>query len=230
MRPNPDALSEPADLDQGVASQSVTSVTQTLDKLPDKFLGVNQSEALAPAPQKDDKTVGTTQSTSSEAHKSSGLPQLDMQHWGGQIIWLLLIFLVFYLLMARVFVPRLRGVIALRGSTIAEDLANARAIRDEAEAQAKLAAKDIAEAHAAARKLAANAKIRIEADFNADVAAEDAKLQSVLNQADRRIKASRDEGLMHVQAIAQETASAIMEKLTGKIVAKTGLNTTLDKA
>jgi hypothetical protein len=35
-----------------------------------------------------------------------GLPQFDFQYWGGQIVWLLLIFSVLYFLMARVFIPR----------------------------------------------------------------------------------------------------------------------------
>src|SRR5690606_7182054 len=54
-------------------------------------------------------------------HADAGLPQLDMDHWPGQILWLVIIFGVFYLLMATVFTPRLRKVISARGSTIAEN-------------------------------------------------------------------------------------------------------------
>ena len=111
--------------------------------------------------------AGETTATTEPAKGEQGLPQLNTAHWPGQIVWLVIVFAVFYALIAGVFAPRLRKVIDKRGSTIAEDLANARAIRDEAEAQAREAEAETAAAHAAAKKLAQDAIAR----SNAEIAA-----------------------------------------------------------
>ncbi|ESQ83363.1 hypothetical protein AEAC466_14030 [Asticcacaulis sp. AC466] len=166
-----------------------------------------------------------------EHHEASegGLPQLNTDHWAGQIVWLVFIFAVFLLLMSKVFVPRIRKVIDTRGATIAEDLANARANRDEAEAQAKQAAAETAEAHAAARKLAAEAVARSNAEVAAATAAEDEKLGKRLAEAEARIRSARDEAMGHVADIASETASLLVEKLTGKAATAAALKSALGK-
>lgn len=172
----------------------------------------------------------TTSTGHGEDHASGGLPQFQTEHWAGQMVWLVVIFTVLFILIARVFAPRLRNVIDTRGATIAEDLANARAIRDEAEAQAKDAAAETAAAHAAARKLAADAKAKATAEMAAAQAKEDARLNGILAEAEASIRAKRDEALAHVTEIATDTASALVEKLTGKAPTKTALTAALKKS
>lgn len=158
-----------------------------------------------------------------------GMPQLRTQDWPGQILWLLIIFAVFFVLMSRVFAPRLRKVIDRRGETIAEELANARANRDEAEAQAKQAAADTAAAHAAAKKLASEAVARSNAEIAALSAKEDVKLNDRLAGAEQRIRAARDEAMSHVRDIASETAQALVEKLTGKSATAAAIRSAFEK-
>ena len=169
--------------------------------------------------------TGTTEKPADEG----GMPQLKTEYWPGQIVWMLVIFAVFFVVIAKVFAPRLRKVIDRRGETIAEDLANARANRDEAEAQAKHAAAETAAAHAAAKKLAAEAVARSNAETAAAQADEDTKLNARLGEADARIRAARDEAMSHVRDIATDTAQALVEKLTGKAVTAAALKSALGK-
>ena len=181
--------------------------------------------AQAPASIQAEETTATTEHAADEG----GLPQLRTEHWAGQMVWLVIIFAVFYLLISRVFAPRLRKVIDTRGATIAEDLANARANRDEAEAQAREAAAETAAAHAAAKKLGAEAIARSNAEIAAAQAAEDVKLNARLAEAEGRIKIARDEAMSHVRDIASETASALIAKLTGKASTQTALKSAFSK-
>lgn len=172
----------------------------------------------------------TTSTGHGEDHASGGLPQFQTEHWAGQMVWLVVIFTVLFILIAKVFAPRLRNVIDKRGATIAEDLASARAIRDEAEAQAKDAAAETAAAHVAARKLAAEAKAKATAEMAAAQAKEDARLNGILAEAEASIRAKRDEALAHVTEIATDTASTLVEKLTGKAPTKAALTAALKKS
>jgi F-type H+-transporting ATPase subunit b len=213
-----------ADTSATSSSASITpSVTTVASLVP-----LSNTKALAQAVPAG-ASASTLASTAQPAADEGGLPQLKTEHWAGQMIWLVAIFLVFYLLLAKVFVPRLRKVIDVRGSTIAEDLANARANRDEAEAQAKLAAAETAAAHAAAKKLASDQVARVNADIAAQQAIEDEKLNKRLAIADARIRAARDAAMSHVREIASETAQALVEKLTSKRATAAALQSAFDK-
>ena len=74
------------------------------------------------------------------------MPQLDFATWPGQIFWALVIFAILYGVMHRVFLPRLRGNLETRSGRIEGALAEARRLRDEAEAQAEVARAETAEA------------------------------------------------------------------------------------
>lgn len=159
--------------------------------------------------------AGETHATTEAEHGGGGLPQFQFQHWAGQIGYLLILFVVLYLLMSRVFTPRLRKVIDERADTIAGALEQARKVQEEANAQAAKAQADLADARAKAHKLASDARAKAAAEAQARQAAEDAKLADKMAEAETRIRASRDAAMGHVATIASDTASAIVEKLTG---------------
>ena len=147
-----------------------------------------------------------------------GLPQFEFEHWGGQIVWLFLIFAVLYILLAKVFIPRLRKIQDTRAATIADAVTQARSVQAEAEAQAKAAQAEIDEARARARGLAVEAKAKAAAELAASQKAEDARLQAQMDEAEARIRGLRDQAMSNVRGIAGETAQAMVEKLTGQKV------------
>lgn len=159
-----------------------------------------------------------------------GLPQFEFEHWGGQIVWLLVLFVILYLLFWRVFAPRLRRVIDERAATIAAAVEQARKVQTEAEGQAAAAQAELAEARGKAQRLAADARAKAAGEAAERQAAEDAKLAEKLGEAEARIRATRDAAMAHVGQIASETAGAIIEKLTGKAPAKGEIDTALKGA
>jgi len=148
-------------------------------------------------------------------HGTSGLPQFDIGQWPGQMVWMLIIFGILLLLFTFVFTPRVGGTIAEREDKIGGDIGQARRLRDEAEAQSKAAADELAEARARAQRLAADAKSAVANEAARRQAEEEARLGQVMAEAEARIAAARTEAMTHVRGIASETAQAIVEKLTG---------------
>jgi F-type H+-transporting ATPase subunit b len=171
-----------------------------------------------------------TETTGAEAHGSGGLPQLQFEHWAGQIVWLLLIFAVLFVVLSKILLPKVGGTIKGRADKIAGDIADARRLKDEAEAQAAAAQGELAQARANAQKTAAEAKAKAQAEADARQAKEDAVLAEKLGEADARIKASRDAAMSNVRAVASETAQAITEKLTGKAATAAEIDAALVKA
>lgn len=147
---------------------------------------------------------------------TSGLPQFDLGQWPGEMLWMAIIFAILLVLFARVFAPRVGGTIADREDKIGGDIGEARRLRDEAEAQSRAAAQELAEARARAQKLAADAKAAASGEAARRAAEEEDRLGQVMAEAEARIAAARNAAMGQVRGIAAETAEAIVERLTGQ--------------
>jgi len=142
------------------------------------------------------------------------MPQFEFAFWPGQIIWLLITFAVLYGLLSRVFLPRVRSTLDDREDRISGDIAEARRLRDLADADAKAAEAELNEARARAARVAGEAKTKASAEAAVRQGKLEAELQAKLAKAEARIREARDEAMSHVQGIAEETASAMVDKLT----------------
>jgi|SRR6185312_6769457 len=156
-----------------------------------------------------------THATTAPPESAGGLPQFDLAQWPGQMIWILAIFVVMFALLSRVFLPRVADTIAAREDRIAGDIGDARRLKEQADAEARAAQEETAQARARAQRLGLDAKTRAQAEAAAEDAKEQAKLAETLSRADLRIQGARDDALSHVREIALQAASDMVIKLTG---------------
>ncbi|MEH6664686.1 MAG: hypothetical protein V7678_07525 [Brevundimonas sp.] len=147
--------------------------------------------------------------------QGGGLPQFETEHWVGQAGYLLFLFLILYLLIARVFAPRMRRVFDERTETVATAIATARSVQDEAAAQAEAAKADLAQARASARATAAAAKARVAEEAQARQAAEEARVHARIAEAEATIALSRNAAMANVSDVAADAVQAMVERLTG---------------
>jgi len=149
------------------------------------------------------------------AEHSAGLPQFQFQHWGGQIAYLLILFVALYVLMAKVFAPRMRRVLDERAATIENAITSARAVQAEADSQAAAAKRGLAEARAAAQRTAIEAGAKAAAETAARKAELETALAARQAEAEGRIRTARDAAMQQLAVVATDTAEAMLEKLTG---------------
>jgi F-type H+-transporting ATPase subunit b len=180
------------------------------------------SDATAPVAVED--THATTEAAHGAEHGSGGLPQFEFQHWFGQIVYLVVLFVILYALIAKVFAPRMRRVFDERATTISNAVDTARQVQTEAAEQAAAAKAEVDAARASSRATAAAAKARVTESANARAAAEEAIVSARIAEAETAIAKTRDAAMTNVGSIAADTAAAIVERLTGK--APTGAEAT----
>lgn len=146
----------------------------------------------------------------------SGFPPFQTENFPSQLVWLTLSFVLLYVLMAKVALPRIGSIIAERSKRIADDIAAAQRLKERSDA-----------AHAAYEKALADARARAQGIANATreqqaAAAEEtnkrleAELHERLAAAEKSITATRAAAMGNVGAIAADAASAIVERLIGK--------------
>lgn len=179
----------------------------------------DQNEATASAPAhgaEASHAADTTHTTTEAEHGQGGLPQFQFQHWGGQIAYLLVLFVILYVLISRVFTPRMRKVIDERASAISGALETAKTVQAEAAEQAKAAAAEVADARAQSQRLALEARGKATAEAAERTAAADADVAAKVTEAEAKIAATRERAMANVGAIAEGVSKSIVEKLTGK--------------
>ena len=143
----------------------------------------------------------------------AGLPQLDISTWPSQLFWLVVLFTVGYILMAKFVTPRISSVLEERRAKLDEDLGKARSASEDAarirtEYEANL---DAARATAAetARQAAAEATKQAEAS-DAKIAK---KLAEKVAKAEAKFDTARSEAMANLNNVAAEAAMAAVAQL-----------------
>jgi F-type H+-transporting ATPase subunit b len=151
------------------------------------------------------------------AARAEGMPQLDFANplTTSQVVWGAIIFVVLYLLLSRLALPRVAEVIEERAQHIAADLETARASK----ASADSAANEVAEATARARaeaQAAINAALdAAKGEASARIATLNERLEKQLQDAEAQISAARAAAMRALREVATETAGTVIARLTG---------------
>lgn len=145
-----------------------------------------------------------------------GMPQLKPEVFSPQLVWLAITFVVLYLLMAKVLVPKIGGAIETRRNRVASDLDHAEALKAETERAAQAYEASLAEARSKAHAIAAETHAAVSAQAAAERARVDGEMSAKIAEAERRIAATKDQALAEVGRVATDVASEIVATLTGR--------------
>lgn len=175
-----------------------------------------------------------TNQAGTEAHGGAqadvGFPPFATETFPGQLLWLTITFVVLYTLLSKLVLPRLTGIIENRRAMIAKDLDEAAMMRTRAEEAGVAYEKALAEAKGRAQALAQEMRAKLTAESDTKRKALEADLNKRLAEAEATITAKKTEAMSHVRGIARETATAIVERLTGKAPAPQAVEAALDQS
>jgi len=144
-----------------------------------------------------------------------GMPQLDISTFAPQLFWLAIWFVILYLLMAKLALPRVSRVMETRRQRREGDLARAAQLKAEAEAASAGYQRALAEARAQAQATIKETSDRLAADATERQRALAAALAEQIAEAERRIAGTKEQALAEVRGIALDVGRSVVEKLTG---------------
>lgn len=148
-------------------------------------------------------------------HEKGPFPPFNSSDFPSQLVWLTLSFVVLYVLLAKVALPRVASILEARKQRIEDDLADAaqaKAASDEAIATYE---KSLADARASAQALAAKTHQELAAQSEAHRKDLEAGLAGKLADAEKQIATTKAAAMKNVSSIASEAAGSIVERLTG---------------
>lgn len=142
-------------------------------------------------------------------------PPLDSSTFASQLVWLAVTFGFLYFVLSKYLLPRIGEVIEERGERIKRDLAEAERLNDQTKSALADYEKALGDARATSTALAKETQARLAGEADKERAAADLQNSRLLADAERRIAETKSRALANVSAIAGDTASAIVTKLTG---------------
>jgi F-type H+-transporting ATPase subunit b len=143
------------------------------------------------------------------------MPQLDYHTFVPQLVWLAISFVVLYILMSWLGLPKVRAAIEGRRRHLDGDLGRAAALKEEAEAALAAYQKTLADARAAAQDTLRQMGEKLAAEGAARQQQLAATLAEQITAAEARIAAGKEQALADIRGIAADVGSAVVAKLTG---------------
>ena len=148
------------------------------------------------------------------------MPQLDFATFPTQIFWLCITFLVLYLVMWKVVIPRISGVLEERQSRVENDLERAEQLQLEATSVLAAYEESISNGKLEAQKIIQEATLQI-AESRAHREAEALeRISAMTAEAEGKINAARNDAIAEIRSVAAELVQITVLKLSGSEVSK----------
>ena len=143
------------------------------------------------------------------------MPQLNFADFAPQLFWLAVTFILLYLAMARLALPRVARVLDERERRLEDDLARAEKLKAEADETLAAYNKALADARGQAQGELQRAAEAIAAENAKREAALSAALSERTRTAEQGIAAAKQAALADIRTVASDSAAAMVTKLIG---------------
>lgn len=163
--------------------------------------------------------MATETATDVAAHGADtpGMPQLNFDHWGNQIFWLIVALVAIYFILSRVALPRVAAVLSDRAGAITNDIAAAEELKQKAIDAEAAYEKALADARSEANRIVGEARAEIQADLDAAIAKADAEIAARTAESEKAIAEIRANAAQSAEEVAKDTAAAVVAAMGFKV-------------
>jgi F-type H+-transporting ATPase subunit b len=145
----------------------------------------------------------------------AGMPQLDPTYWASQAFWLILVFSVLYISIAKFYLPKIKNNLDARENKIKNDLESANKCKDLSELKFKEYEKILANSKKEVIKIHLETKSKLDKDIQAKKDIMEKEIEVEITKAQKEIAELKKNSISDIQIISKELVSNIIEKLSG---------------
>ena len=144
-----------------------------------------------------------------------GMPQLNPEFWASQIFWLILIFSGLYIVIWKIFLPKITDSIENRKSRIINDLNETQKLKENAEKKLREYNKIIEDTKKEAKKIIEDNKKKLENDIKSKKQKFNEEIEKELMSVEKEIKSLKKSSISSINKIAVEVSSEVMRQIVG---------------
>jgi len=158
----------------------------------------------------------------------SGMPQLNTEFWSAQIFWLILIFSILYLIIWKIFLPKITYSIENRKSRIVNDLDEAQKLKERAERKLKEYDKIIENSKLEAKKIIEDERKKLDQDIEIKKRNFNNQIEKEIASVEKEIKDLKKNSLSSISTIASETSAELIKNIINTEVNKSNVSAVIN--
>ena len=145
----------------------------------------------------------------------AGMPQLDPKYWASQAFWLILVFSILYISIAKFYLPKIKKSLDDRESKIKEDLDEANKLKNLSEKKIKEYEIILENSKKEVTKILLESKNILNKDIKNKKDSMEKEIENEISKAQKEILEMKKNSISSISNISQEIASNIIEKMSG---------------
>jgi len=158
----------------------------------------------------------------------SGMPQLNPEFWISQIFWLILTFSILYLVIWKIFLPKITYSVENRKSRIVNDLDETQKLKENAEKKLKEYNKIIENSKQEAKKIIEDERKKLDKDIENKKKDFSNQIEKEIVAVEKEIKDLKKNSLSNISKIASETSAELMKTIINAEVNKSNVSAVVD--
>ena len=153
-----------------------------------------------------------------------GMPQLNPEFWISQIFWLILSFSLLYIVIWKIFLPKITYSLENRKSKIVNDLHDAQKLKESAEKKLKEYNKIIEDSNKQAKKIIEDSVKKLDNEIENKKQKFNEEIEKELVDVEKEIRNLKISSITNINKIAIEISSDLIKKLIGTEVNKSNVS------
>ena len=145
----------------------------------------------------------------------AGMPQLDPKYWASQAFWLILVFTVLYISIAKFYLPKIKNNLDNRENRIKDDLEDANKFKELSEIKLKEYEKILENAKKEVIKIQIESKNKLDKDIKTKKETAEKEIEKEIIKAQKEISDLKKNSISDIQKISENIASNIIELISG---------------
>ena len=145
----------------------------------------------------------------------AGMPQLDPTYWASQAFWLILVFTILYISIAKFYLPKIKSNLDNRENKIKEDLDYANKFKDQSELKFKEYEKILENTKKEVIKIHLDSKKKLDKDMQAKKGIIEKEIENELTRTQKEIAELKKNSISDIQNISRDLTSNIIENISG---------------
>ena len=158
----------------------------------------------------------------------AGMPQLDPTYWASQGFWLILIFTILYISIAKFYLPKIKNNLDNRENRIKNDLDDANKFKELIELKSKEYEKILEDAKKEVIKIHIESKNSLDKDIQYKKEIIEKEIEKEIEKAQKEISDLKKNSISDIQKISEDIASNIIETISGDKLNQSSIKATVE--
>tara|TARA_B100001559_G_scaffold249118_1_gene212459 strand:+ start:27 stop:602 length:576 start_codon:yes stop_codon:yes gene_type:complete len=158
----------------------------------------------------------------------AGMPQLDPKYWASQAFWLILVFTILYISIAKFYLPKIKNNLDNRENKIKDDIEDANKFKELSDSKLKEYEKILEDVKKEVIKIHIESKNLLDKEIQTKKRTIEKEIEKEITKAQKEIDDLKKNSILDIQKISENIASSIIETISGDKLNENSIKATIE--